>query len=132
MLALPGFPFGKGNLWFSLADLIAAACVDRHWHWAARHVVWTIVCCANGGPPLVSRWDGSHVAADRPTSGRFLTRTWWVGRALPGGGFRPARVLLGRVVLCGFGAVEDDLLYLTGGVSPRDQLGQVIDVADAR
>jgi len=60
---------------------------------AARHLVWFGMGAVNGGPSLVSGCCGSHLAADRPTSGRFSARLVVSGGgALPGGGgSRPAR-----------------------------------------
>ena len=85
-----------------------------------------------GGPPLVSSCCGSHWAADRPTSekvpGPYVVR----GRVLPGGVSARQGCLCGRVVLGWLLALDDDVLYLAGGVAPRDQLVQVIPVGLAR
>ena len=102
-----------------VARLLAAALVDGvAWRSAAGE--WLLWFAPGGGPPRFWEVPG-------PALGECPG-------ALPGGGgsARQRGFLCGGVVLGWCAAVKDDLLDLAGGVSPRDELVQVVPVRLAR
>lgn len=66
---------------------------------------WALWFALGGGPP--DFWE---------VPGPYVVR----GRVLPGGVSARQGCLCGRVVLGWLGAVEDDVLYLAGGVASPD------------